>query len=95
VGGCVGRLQAGAFVDHRLAPIEPLLWPRISVGRQDSLPTFKAKVSLLTRRLRTLPGWTAIDAPRRVVRARVGDPASAPRVVPRDAPDALARRRNG
>jgi peptidoglycan/xylan/chitin deacetylase (PgdA/CDA1 family) len=71
--------EAGATIPRRLAPVEPLLWPRISVGAADSPAMFKAKVSPHARRLRTLPGWAAIDAPRHLVRDRLLATASARR----------------
>jgi peptidoglycan/xylan/chitin deacetylase (PgdA/CDA1 family) len=71
--------EAGATVPRRLAPVEPLLWPRVSVGAADSQAMFKAKVSPHARRLRALPGWAAIDAPRHLVRDRLLATASARR----------------
>jgi peptidoglycan/xylan/chitin deacetylase (PgdA/CDA1 family) len=59
---------AGATVPRRLAPVEPLLWPRVSIGAADSFATFRTKVSPQTRLLRTMPGWPIVDAPRRIVR---------------------------
>jgi peptidoglycan/xylan/chitin deacetylase (PgdA/CDA1 family) len=72
--------EGGATVPHRLAPVEQLLWPRVSIGAADSFTTFRAKVSPQARRVRAMRGWEAIDAPRRAVRDHLLAAAAARRV---------------
>lgn len=56
----------------RRFPSRPELhaWPRVSVSRGDDLRTFRIKTSRTTRRLRTMPFWTALDTGRRRISAR-------------------------
>ena len=56
--------EAAGTVPRRLTAPEPLTWPRVGVYHGNGMPTFRAKVSPLGRRLRRTPVWGALDAAR-------------------------------
>lgn len=49
----------------------PLEWPRVGIYREDSLTTFKAKISPTVRKLRASPLWAGLDAARGIVIRRM------------------------
>lgn len=67
--GRAGYDVAGTLPKRFPDPIPPLRYPRVSVQRDDSLSTFRVKVSPLTRRLRRTAAWDALDTARRVALA--------------------------